>query len=264
MSKKFFTDIVEDYKQLYESRDNYDVIIYAGEEPNSEEIYAHSLVLRTRSAYFRGALSSDIQDKEGETILELLVASDEFGLTRLIDHVQQYFVENHQGFLQQNPARMLHIVARHEVLNEIRKRSLRIIGSKPDIIQLKDDVTEFNQDDFKLLEKTLQRCIQYIRFHEISMPDFYHKVLPYMSILPNSLFNDILRCYMVPGAAPLYNSKEILEQEKIMKRMAQWSRSTAMRASNNGQITSGFVFRTLQKYGNAFEMNVVGVIVNYE
>ncbi|CAG8804793.1 12195_t:CDS:2, partial [Racocetra fulgida] len=44
------------------------------------------------------------------------------------------------------------------------------------------DVTEFNQDDFKLLEKTLQRCIQYIRFHEISMPDFYHKVLPYRRI----------------------------------------------------------------------------------
>ncbi|CAG8658783.1 10670_t:CDS:2, partial [Racocetra persica] len=199
--------MAEDYKQLYESRDDYDVIIYAGEEPNSEEIHAHSLVLRTRSAYFRGALSSrwaikdkdngcfifkkpnispsvfelilkflycgeiDIKDQEGEAILELLFASDEFGLTKLIDHVQQYFVENHQDFLRQDPAKMLHVVARHEALDEIRKYSLETIGSKPEIIF-----------------------------------DFYHKVLPYMSILPSNLFNDILRCYMVPGAVPLYNA----------------------------------------------------------
>ncbi|CAG8726082.1 7500_t:CDS:2, partial [Racocetra fulgida] len=132
--------MAEDYKQLYESRDDYDVIIYAGEKPNSEEIHAHSLVLRTRSAYFRGAISSSwaIKDKdydqEGETILELLFASDEFGLTKLIDHVQQYFVENHKDFLQQDPAKMLHVVARHEALDEIRKHSLETIGTKPEII----------------------------------------------------------------------------------------------------------------------------------
>ncbi|CAG8498398.1 35508_t:CDS:2 [Racocetra persica] len=232
MSTKFLIDIAEDYKLLYETRENYDVIIHAGEEPNAEEIHAHSLVLRTRSAYFRGALASgwetkdkdsgsfifkkpnisssifelilkflycgevNISDQEGETILDLLVASDEFGLTKLIDHIQQYFVENQKNFLQQNPVGTLHIAARHETFNEILKFSLKIICANPDILF----------DDFNLLEKTLQGCIQYIRFHEISMPDFYHKVLPYMSILPNNLFDDILRCYMIPKAVPLYNA----------------------------------------------------------
>ncbi|CAG8481273.1 7558_t:CDS:2 [Racocetra fulgida] len=55
----------------------------------------------------------------GETILDLLVASDEFGLTKLIDHIQQYFVENQKNFLQQNPVGTLHIAARHETFNEI-------------------------------------------------------------------------------------------------------------------------------------------------
>ncbi|CAG8562925.1 13113_t:CDS:2, partial [Dentiscutata heterogama] len=197
MSSKFLTDIAEDYKQLYETREDYDVIIYAGEEPNAEEVHAHSLVLRTRSTYFRGALASDwatkdkdsgcfifkkpnvslssfelilkflycgevdVQNLEGETILELLVASDEFGLTSLIDYIL-YFIENQKSFLEENPVGMLHMVARYETFNKIGN-------------ELKDNVTEFDQDDFKLLEKTLQRCIQYIRFHEISMPDFYHK-----------------------------------------------------------------------------------------
>ncbi|RIB19330.1 hypothetical protein C2G38_1273489 [Gigaspora rosea] len=284
MTSNFLADIAEDYKQLYETRENYDVIIYAGEKPNAEEIHAHSLVLRTRSAYFRGALASSwaakdkdsgcfifnkpnisstvfefilkylycgeiiLRNQDRETILELLVASDEFGLTKLIDYVQQYFGENIKTHLSQNPIDILHLVAQHDAFNEIRKLSLETIGTNPDILfnsnkylslnedvlililkhdelemeeseiwerlikwgiaqntSLKDDVTEFDQDDFELLEKTLQKCIQYIRFHEIRMPDFYHKVLPYMPILPNNLFNDILRCYMVPNSVPLYN-----------------------------------------------------------
>ncbi|CAG8752755.1 15694_t:CDS:2 [Gigaspora margarita] len=235
MSSNFHADIAEDYKQLYETREDYDVIIYAGEEPNAEEIHAHSLVLRTRSTYFRGALSSgwtakdkdsgcfifnkpnisplifefilkylycgeiNIQNQDRETILELLVASDEFGLTKLIDHVQQLFGENLEIHLSQNPVDILYIVAQHETFNKIRKLSL-------EAIRLKDDVTEFNKDDFELLAKTLQKCIQYIRFHEISMQDFYRKVLPYMPILPSNLFNDILRCYMFPNSVPLYNA----------------------------------------------------------
>ncbi|CAG8753985.1 2475_t:CDS:2, partial [Cetraspora pellucida] len=170
MSTKFLIDIAEDYKQLYETRENYDVIIYAGEEPNTEEIHAHSLVLRTRSAYFRGAFTSgwatkdedtgcfifkkpnisssifelllkflycgeaDIYDQEGETILDLLVASDEFGLTKLIDHIQQYFVENQKNFLQKNPVGTLHIAARHEAFNELLKFSLETICANPDIL----------------------------------------------------------------------------------------------------------------------------------
>ncbi|CAG8468527.1 9083_t:CDS:2, partial [Dentiscutata heterogama] len=210
--------MAEDYKQLYETRENYDVIIYTGEEPNSEEIHAHSLVLRTRSTYFRGALASDwaikdkdngcfsfkkpnisssifelilkflycgevdIQDQEGETILDLLISSDELGLTSLIDHVQQYFIANQKSFLQQNPVGMLHMAARHETFNEIGKFALETICASPDIL--------FDSNN---------------KFHEISMPDFYHKVFPYMSILPHHLYDDILRCYMVPNAVPLYN-----------------------------------------------------------
>ncbi|CAG8576418.1 33555_t:CDS:2 [Gigaspora margarita] len=170
MSTKFLIDIAEDYKQLYDTKENYDVIIYAGEEHNVEEIHAHSLVLRTRSAYFRGALTSDwamkdkdsgcfifkkpnisspifelvlkflycgevdIHDQEGKTILDLLVASDEFGLMKLIDYVQQYFVENQKNFLQQNPVGTLHIAARHEAFNEIVKFSLETICANPDIL----------------------------------------------------------------------------------------------------------------------------------
>ncbi|CAG8465522.1 8401_t:CDS:2 [Scutellospora calospora] len=276
--------MTENYKQIYETKGDYDVIIYAGEEPNTEETHAHSFVLRNKSAYFRGAFTSgwavkdqncgcftfkkpnisssifeiilkylycgdvEIKNLRGEMILELLVASDELGLTTLIDHVQQYFVENQKNFLQKDPVGMLHIATLHEAFNKIEEFSLEFICENPEILfdsnkylsleenilimilkndglgmdeieiwervvkwgifqtkGLKDDVTKFNQYDFELLEKTLQRCIQYIRFHDISMVDFHQKVLPYMPILPKNLYDDILRCYMIPDAVPLYN-----------------------------------------------------------
>ncbi|CAG8836327.1 33658_t:CDS:2, partial [Gigaspora margarita] len=163
MSSNFLTDIAEDYRQLYETREDYDVIIYVGEESNAEEIHAHSLVLRTRSTYFRGALSSgwatkdkdsgcfifnkpnisplifefilkylycgeiNIQNQDRDTILELLVASDEFGLTKLIDHLQQNFGGNLEIHLSQNPVDIFYIIAQHEALNEIRNLSLETI-----------------------------------------------------------------------------------------------------------------------------------------
>ena len=48
MSSKFLTELSNDYKKLFEKEIGYDVIIYAGEEPNVKEIHAHSSILCIR------------------------------------------------------------------------------------------------------------------------------------------------------------------------------------------------------------------------
>ncbi|EXX73782.1 hypothetical protein GLOIN_2v1789120 [Rhizophagus irregularis DAOM 181602=DAOM 197198] len=55
-------DITDDYQQY--SEQDYNVTIYAGEEPNITEFHAHSIILRCRSQYFRTALSSNWAEKE--------------------------------------------------------------------------------------------------------------------------------------------------------------------------------------------------------
>ncbi|CAG8516397.1 5330_t:CDS:2 [Diversispora eburnea] len=52
MASTFFSDMADDFKQLFETMECYDIKIYAGED--SQEIHVHSLVLRARSPYFRG------------------------------------------------------------------------------------------------------------------------------------------------------------------------------------------------------------------
>ncbi|RIA97553.1 hypothetical protein C1645_801749, partial [Glomus cerebriforme] len=54
-------NISNDYKQFTE--EDYNVIIYVGEEPNVTEFHAHSIILRYRSQYFRTALSSSWAEK---------------------------------------------------------------------------------------------------------------------------------------------------------------------------------------------------------
>ena len=70
MSSKFLTELSNDYKKLFETEVGYDVIIYAGEEPNVKEIHAHSNILCVRSEYFRTAFSNEwVEKKDGKFIL---------------------------------------------------------------------------------------------------------------------------------------------------------------------------------------------------
>src|SRR5581483_1931859 len=64
MSPKFWAELSNDYEKLFETEIGYDVIIYAGEEPNVKEIHAHSNILRIRSKYFHSAFSNEWAEKK--------------------------------------------------------------------------------------------------------------------------------------------------------------------------------------------------------
>ena len=64
MSPKFWAELSSDYEKLFETEIGYDVVIYAGEEPNVKEIHAHSNILSIRSEYFRSAFSNERAEKK--------------------------------------------------------------------------------------------------------------------------------------------------------------------------------------------------------
>jgi hypothetical protein len=64
-------EVINDLEKLLVNDEGYDVIIYAGENENVKEIYAHSNILRTRSQYFRTAFSNTwAEKKDGKFILK--------------------------------------------------------------------------------------------------------------------------------------------------------------------------------------------------
>ena len=64
MTSKFLAELSSDYEKLFEAELGYDVIIYAGEEPNVKEIHAHPNILSIRSKYFRSAFSNEWAEKK--------------------------------------------------------------------------------------------------------------------------------------------------------------------------------------------------------
>lgn len=82
MESKFFEGLSQDYLRLLETGEYADVIIQTGQEPDNKEFRAHSLVLRSRSSYFRDTLSSDWAKTQGNLIIlkQLDISSEVFDI----------------------------------------------------------------------------------------------------------------------------------------------------------------------------------------
>ncbi|CAI2181860.1 16198_t:CDS:2 [Funneliformis geosporum] len=148
MTSIFHYGLSRDLSLALNEADDFNVIIQVGESPNTKEFRVHSVILRARSPYFKSALSSkwitkkndmivynkpnitpvvfdmiimyeygymytgelDLSEQSGEDIFELLIASDELLLEELFKHVQDYLIEKHTSWIQQNFALVLQSV----------------------------------------------------------------------------------------------------------------------------------------------------------
>ncbi|RGB35329.1 hypothetical protein C1646_122722 [Rhizophagus diaphanus] len=61
---KLYLEVLKNLEHLFETEENHDVIIYAGEEQNQKVIYAHSVIFCCQSNYFRTAFSNNWAEKE--------------------------------------------------------------------------------------------------------------------------------------------------------------------------------------------------------
>jgi hypothetical protein len=59
MAFKFYPGLSQNFSQLLDDADDYNIIIKVGENSNTKEFRAHSNILRARSPYFKRALSQD-------------------------------------------------------------------------------------------------------------------------------------------------------------------------------------------------------------
>ncbi|GBB93006.1 hypothetical protein RclHR1_00210002 [Rhizophagus clarus] len=180
MSFEYPQEISNDYEKLLEAEKGHDVIIYAGENENLREIYAHSLILCARSQYFFAALYNDWVEKkdgiyifkkpnispqlfeiilrfiycgkvdltnlQGSETLKLLIAVDEFNIQTLVTCVQKHLISDRE-FLQENFMEVLQMVYCNELFTDLLNYCLEEI----DMI--------FNSDKFITLEAHLLEFI---------------------------------------------------------------------------------------------------------
>ncbi|RIA83338.1 hypothetical protein C1645_809264 [Glomus cerebriforme] len=198
MSSKFLVELSNDYEKLFEIELGYDVIIYAGEEPNIKEIHAHSNILCVRSKYFRTAFSNECAEKkdgkfilrkptissylfniilrfiycgnielknlQGPDVIKLLIAADELNIQSLISHIQEFLIEHQAEFLNQNPTDILETVYHHETFTDLWNFCLEKICEEPKILFYSD---KFLNLKASLLEILLKRDDLYLSEIEI-------------------------------------------------------------------------------------------------
>jgi hypothetical protein len=75
--------------------------------------------------------------------------------------------------------------------------------------ELPSDIANFSKKDFSILKNTLQQCIPFIRFYNLTSKEFSDKVLPYKKILPKELYMDLLKTFLNlhPSSRPNGKSK---------------------------------------------------------
>ncbi|GBC03110.1 hypothetical protein RclHR1_00050018 [Rhizophagus clarus] len=189
-------NVNDDYERLFEIDEGYDVIIYAGENENVEELHAHSIVLRIRSQYFRTALSNkwakkedgkfilekpnisptifkiilrfiycgkiDMKKLEGLELLKLLIAIDEINIQSLIPQIEKYLIKHQYKFLQQNPAGILEKIYQNEAFTNLLNYCLDKICEEPEILFNTDKFIKLKAPIIELLLKRDDLCLKEI------------------------------------------------------------------------------------------------------
>ncbi|RIA82270.1 concanavalin A-like lectin/glucanase domain-containing protein [Glomus cerebriforme] len=143
-------EIIKNYENLYKTKEGYDVIIYAGEEPNIKEFHAHSLILKAQSKFFKRAFTENIQKKEGyfiinlrnspdvleillsymycsndlmklqsRKILNLLLPSDELEFQFLVKYIQEILVRDHRNFIIENILEIIELTYQKESFDKL-------------------------------------------------------------------------------------------------------------------------------------------------
>lgn len=69
MTTFFYFNLTKDLSSILEDSDDYNVIIQVGETNNTKEFRAHSVILRARSSYFKGAFSKGWITNENSMIV---------------------------------------------------------------------------------------------------------------------------------------------------------------------------------------------------
>src|SRR5207248_7372592 len=74
-------------------------------------------------------------------------------------------------------------------------------GLEKNATLIADPVT-WSDNDFKIMENTLQNCLPLIRFFSLSSEEFFQKIRPYKKLLKSQLYEELLESYLDPNREP--------------------------------------------------------------
>ncbi|PKC66716.1 BTB-domain-containing protein [Rhizophagus irregularis] len=188
MTSFFYPNLSKDFSLILNDADDYNVIIKVGENENTKEFRAHSVILRARSPYFKSALSSnwitkkndmimfkktnitpnifnlilryiyvgelDLTGQSSKDILELLIASDELLIGELFNYVQDYLIEKRIEWILKNLFLVLHIAFKITDCKKLQDYCIDIICEDTHSFITSNEFLSLDKDIiYKILER---------------------------------------------------------------------------------------------------------------
>ncbi|UZO02429.1 uncharacterized protein OCT59_020910 [Rhizophagus irregularis] len=114
--------------------------------------------------------------------------------------------------------------------------------------ELSSDPSSFSKNDFNSLKNTLQQCIPFIKFYNLTSKEFSDKVLPYKKVLPKGLYNDLLKSFLNlhPNSKPIGISEPQMTKEINVddtKKLFEWYMKAAEEGNLGAQTNIGFHYQ---------------------
>ncbi|CAB4412216.1 unnamed protein product [Rhizophagus irregularis] len=188
MSTQFPSKLSQNYIELLDDNEYYDITVEVGKDPNVKIFRSHKIILCYRSPYLRrtlvssnnqnkdnvltnikfpnispevfqiilryiygGVLSLNVQDPS--EIFQILLTADELFLQELIDYLQKYLIENKSGWMEQHFEFIHRTSFQYNSLLEIQQFCTNFMAKSPEKV--------FKSLDFiSLPEKSLVQLIK--------------------------------------------------------------------------------------------------------
>ena len=87
----------------------------------------------------------EFENYSGTEVLELLTAADELGIESFYEYMMKYFIENHEDYIEENPAKTLQLIYANEKFKELKNIYLEKFCEYSEKL--------FESSEFKSLEK---------------------------------------------------------------------------------------------------------------
>ncbi|RHZ75112.1 hypothetical protein Glove_217g42 [Diversispora epigaea] len=164
---KFLEKLSQDFSELLNDKEEYNVIIEVGQEQNKKNFTAHSTVLRYRSSYFNKELTNtilnddnnkiiaktnisaqifeiilkfiyggiiDIENTDTRTIYDLMIVANELEFEELSEKLENHFIESKSSWLRTHFTFVYHSIFKNNKFQILEKFCNDIIVKHPRII----------------------------------------------------------------------------------------------------------------------------------
>ncbi|RIB17296.1 hypothetical protein C2G38_1444044 [Gigaspora rosea] len=180
MAIKHFEKLSNNYIELLEKGNDFNVIIKVGKSTDTKEFKTHSAILKCRSSYFQNKLENITKDTNGiikidlkshisiqqfeiiikyiyggffslenldtQFIFDLILVADEFLLDELIGSLGIYLIESKAHWLRTHFAHVYNTCFQNNKLKELQKWSNGILAKYPNIIFDSEDFNSLNEN----------------------------------------------------------------------------------------------------------------------